>query len=88
MQIQAGVLGVDVVRPVVAETTALGVATRQAGGGFGQLRPICGPNWREDKQWTPTMGRRQACRRFMAGARRCNRTLDWVGDVLAFLLCA
>ena len=31
MQIQADVLGVDVVRPVVAETTALGRRTRRPG---------------------------------------------------------
>ncbi len=47
MQIQADVLGVDVVWPVVAETTALGVA--YAAGlavGFWALRRFCN-NWRE-----------------------------------------
>src|ERR1700746_1060693 len=54
MQIQADVLGVDVVRPVVAETTALGAAySAGLAVGFwadpGDLRT----NWREDKRWSP-----------------------------------
>src|SRR3984893_10445072 len=54
MQIQADVLNVDVVRPVVAETTALGVA--YAAGlavGFWADSNDLRTNWREDKRWTP-----------------------------------
>ena len=55
MQIQADVLGVDVVRPVVAETTALGAA--YAAGlavGFWSDPSDLRANWQEDKRWTPT----------------------------------
>ncbi len=56
MQFQADVLDVPVVRPVVAETTALGAA--YAAGlavgfwtGLDELRA----NWAEDKRWTPEL---------------------------------
>src|ERR1700742_1155832 len=54
MQIQADVLGVDVVKPVVAETTALGAA--YAAGlavGFWQNADDLRSNWQEDKRWRP-----------------------------------
>ncbi len=66
MQIQADVLGVDVVKPVVAETTALGGAAYAAGLAVGfwsdppdELRA----NWHEDKRWTPAVERGTARRR-------------------------
>ena len=54
MQIQADVLGVEVVRPVIAETTALGAA--YAAGlavGFWSGPDDLQTNWREGKRWTP-----------------------------------
>ncbi|HMO12161.1 MAG TPA: FGGY-family carbohydrate kinase, partial [Actinotalea sp.] len=56
MQFQADVLGVPVVRPVVAETTALGAA--YAAGiavGFWSGEQDVIDNWAEDKRWTPDM---------------------------------
>ena len=56
MQFQADLLGVDVVRPVVAETTALGAA--YAAGlavGFWDSTAELVANWAEDKRWTPQM---------------------------------
>ena len=58
MQIQADVLSVDVVRPVVAETTALGAA--YAAGlavGFWADPNELRANWREGKRWTPRVER-------------------------------
>ena len=55
MQIQADVLGVEVSKPVVAETTALGAA--YAAGlavGFWKDAEELRDNWREDKRWRPT----------------------------------
>ncbi|HEU4347918.1 MAG TPA: glycerol kinase GlpK [Actinoplanes sp.] len=52
MQIQADVLGVEVSKPVVAETTALGAA--YAAGlavGFWKSAEELRDNWREDKRW-------------------------------------
>ena len=54
MQLQADVLGVPVVRPVVAETTALGAA--YAAGlavGFWKDLETLRKNWRADRQWEP-----------------------------------
>src|SRR5699024_3204283 len=53
---QADILGVDVVRPQVAETTALGAA--YAAGiavGFWSGEQDVIDNWAEDKRWTPQM---------------------------------
>ena len=56
LQFQADILGVPVVRPVVAETTALGAA--YAAGlavGFWSSLDDLRANWQEDKRWTPSM---------------------------------
>ncbi|RIJ07994.1 glycerol kinase, partial [Clavibacter nebraskensis] len=56
MQFQADILGVPVVRPVVAETTALGAA--YAAGlatGFWKDLDDLRSNWQEDSRWTPDM---------------------------------
>ena len=56
MQFQADILGVPVVRPKVAETTALGAA--YAAGiavGFWQGEQDVIDNWAEDKRWSPDM---------------------------------
>ena len=56
MQFQADILGVPVVRPVVAETTALGAA--YAAGlavGFWENLDDLRANWQEDERWTPNM---------------------------------
>jgi glycerol kinase len=54
MQMQADILGVPVVRPVVAETTALGAA--YAAGlavGFWKTLDSLRSNWKADRQWAP-----------------------------------
>src|SRR4029077_18718962 len=56
MQFQADILGVDVVRPKVAETTALGAA--YAAGlatGYWESEDDIRNNWGEDKRWSPQM---------------------------------
>src|SRR5207244_1203109 len=56
MQFQADILGVPVIRPVVAETTALGAA--YAAGlavGFWQGEDDIRNNWAKDKEWDPAM---------------------------------
>lgn len=79
MQIQADVLGVDVVRPVVAETTALGVA--YAAGlavGFWAAPSDLRANWREDKRWTPTWDDDERAAGYAGWRKAVQRTLDWV----------
>jgi glycerol kinase len=81
MQFQADLLGVPVVRPVVAETTALGAA--YAAGlavgvwsGTGELAA----NWREDRRWTPRMAPTVRERLLRQWAKAVTRTFDWVDD--------
>jgi glycerol kinase len=79
MQIQADVLGVDVVRPVVAETTALGAA--YAAGlavGFWTDPRDLRSNWREDKRWLPTWSDEQRAAGYAGWRKAVQRTLDWV----------
>ena len=79
MQMQADVLGVPVVRPVVAETTALGAA--YAAGmavGFWKDLETLRKNWKADRQWEPTWdaGRREEA--YRGWKKAVERTLDWV----------
>ena len=56
MQFQADILGVPVIRPQVAETTALGAA--YAAGlavGFWKNVEDLRSNWAKDKEWDPKM---------------------------------
>jgi len=79
MQLQSDILGVPVVRPVVAETTALGAA--YAAGlavGFWPDLESLRRNWQADRTWEP---RWTADRRDDAYARwrkAIERSLDWV----------
>src|SRR6201992_2199587 len=79
MQIQADVLNVDVVRPVVAETTALGAA--YAAGlavGFWADPNELRANWREGKRWTPQWTDEQRSTGYAGWRKAVQRTLDWI----------
>jgi glycerol kinase len=79
MQLQADVLGVPVVRPVVAETTALGAA--YAAGlavGFWKDLDDLRDNWRMDKRWEPTWSADERDTAFRGWEKAVTRTLDWV----------
>tara|TARA_Y100001001_G_scaffold54918_1_gene51680 strand:+ start:3611 stop:5098 length:1488 start_codon:yes stop_codon:yes gene_type:complete len=79
MQFQADVLGVDVVRPVVAETTALGAAYAAglAEGVWSDLSDLRA-NWCEGWRWRPSMGPEERSRRTARWSQAVERTLDWV----------
>jgi glycerol kinase len=79
MQLQADVLGVPVVRPVVAETTALGAA--YAAGlavGFWKDLDDMRQNWRMDKRWEPRWSADQRDAAYAGWEKAVTRTLDWV----------
>ncbi|HET9874171.1 MAG TPA: glycerol kinase GlpK, partial [Mycobacterium sp.] len=79
MQIQADVLGVDVVKPVVTETTALGAAYAAGlGVGFWKGPNDLRANWREDKRWTPAWSDDQRAAGYAGWRKAVRRTLDWV----------
>ncbi|MBX7446883.1 MULTISPECIES: glycerol kinase GlpK [Mycobacteriaceae] len=79
MQIQADVLGVDVVKPVVAETTALGAA--YAAGlavGFWKDEEELRANWQEGQRWSPDWSEEQRESGYAGWQKAVQRTLDWV----------
>jgi glycerol kinase len=78
MQFQADLLGVPVIRPVVAETTALGAAyTAGLAVGFWSGEDDVRGNWAEDKRWTPAMdsGTRDAL--YAQWRKAVTKTFDW-----------
>lgn len=81
MQFQADILGVDVVAPQVAETTALGAA--YAAGiavGFWQGEQDVIDNWAEGKRWSPSMDMAERDRTYRLWKKAVTRTFDWVDD--------
>ena len=79
MQIQADVLGVEVSRPVVAETTALGAA--YAAGlavGYWKDPEDLRANWQESRRWTPRWTDEQRATGYAGWRKAVQRTLDWV----------
>jgi glycerol kinase len=79
MQFQADILGVPVIRPVVAETTALGAA--YAAGlavGFWEGEDDIRKNWAKDKEWTPSMDDATRDKTFGQWKKAVTRTFDWV----------
>ncbi|HEY2644593.1 MAG TPA: glycerol kinase GlpK [Galbitalea sp.] len=78
MQFQADVVGIPVVRPVVAETTALGAA--YAAGlavGFWADRDALRSIWREDKRWEPHIGAEERAELIRKWKKAVTRTFDW-----------
>lgn len=79
MQFQSDQLGVDVVRPAMAETTVFGAAMG-AGlavgvwSGLDELRSL----WQEDRRWSPEMDRSEADRLFTRWSKAVDRSLNWV----------
>ena len=79
MQFQADVLGVPVIRPKVAETTALGAA--YAAGlavGFWKEVEDLRANWQKDHEWKPKMDAKTRERDLKLWKKAVTRTFDWV----------
>lgn len=79
MQFQADILGADVVRPRVVETTALGAAygAGLAVGLWSDLEEIRGL-WAEDARWSPEMDDLERERLHRRWGQAVERSLDWV----------
>jgi glycerol kinase len=78
MQFQSDVLGVPVVRPVVAETTALGAAYAAglAVGFWSQLAELR-DNWAVDCTWEPKMPIALREQKYRFWKKAVSRTFDW-----------
>ena len=81
MQFQADLLGVPVIRPVVAETTALGAA--YAAGlavgfwsGTEELRGL----WQEEKRWLPRIDDAERAKLMRVWNKAVEKSLNWVDD--------
>jgi glycerol kinase len=79
MQFQADCLQVPVIRPKVAETTALGAA--YAAGlavGFWSSYDDLRQNWGKDAEWTPKMGADEIEAEYAQWKKAVTKTFDWV----------
>jgi glycerol kinase len=78
MQFQADILDVPVVRPTIAETTALGAA--YAAGlavGFWSSTDEIRANWTADRTWEPAMDATDRAARYSEWKKAVTRTFDW-----------
>ena len=79
MQFQADCLQVPVIRPKVAETTALGAA--YAAGlavGFWSSYDDLRQNWGKDAEWTPKMSADEIEAEYAQWKKAVTKTFDWV----------
>lgn len=79
MQFQADILNKPIVRPKVAETTALGAA--YAAGlavGFFKSTDELAANWAEDRRWLPRMDESTRERLYAYWKKAVTRSFDWV----------
>jgi glycerol kinase len=79
MQFQSDILDVPVVRPKVAETTALGAA--YAAGlavGFWKDYDELRTNWGKDKEWNPKMDAKLREGLYSGWKKAVTRTFDWI----------
>jgi len=79
MQFQADTLGVPVIRPKVAETTALGAAYAAglATGFWGEIEDLR-ENWLEDKRWEPQMDQKEVENEYRFWKKAVTKSFDWV----------
>ena len=79
MQLQADILGAEVIRPRVAETTSLGAAYA-AGLAVGFWRDLASlrANWQVDRQWQPQMSAEARAAGFAGWKKAVERTYNWV----------
>ncbi len=79
MQFQSDILNVPVVRPKIAETTALGAA--YAAGlatGFWKDQDELRKNWGKEMEWNPNMKENERSYLFAGWKKAVTRTFDWV----------
>ncbi len=81
MQFQADVLGVPVVRPAVAETTALGAAFAAglASGFWSDQQELC-ERWHEERRWEPRLDQAAVEPELERWRRAVERSLGWVTE--------
>lgn len=78
MQFQADILGIDVVRPRVSETTALGAAYAAgiAVGFWANLSDVV-QNWQEERRWMPQLDHSEREERYRMWQKAVERSMNW-----------
>jgi glycerol kinase len=78
MQMQADILGTEVIRPRIAETTSLGAA--YAAGlavGFWPDLESLRRQWQVEKVWQPQIGESERAQGYAGWKKAVERTLGW-----------
>lgn len=78
MQMQADILGIEISRPMIVETTALGAA--YAAGltlGFWKDRAEISGQWKEFHRWSPKTSAEVRAKGFANWRKAIDRTLNW-----------
>lgn len=81
MQLQADILGAEVIRPQVAETTSLGAA--YAAGlavGFWDTLESLRDNWQMDRSWQPSISDEARAAGYAGWKKAVTRTFDWLEE--------
>ena len=79
MQLQADVMGIDIVKPLITETTALGAA--YAAGlaiGFWKSTDEVKSQWRQDRRWQAESDEKTRTNGVAQWKRAVERTFNWV----------
>jgi glycerol kinase len=78
MQMQADILGIPVIRPMITETTALGAAYAAglASGIYTSLDQLQ-ENWKADRQWEPAWSEDKREEGYREWKKAIQRSLDW-----------
>ena len=78
MQMQADIMGIDITRPLITETTALGAA--YAAGlavGFWKNTDELKKQWKQSRRWSPTTNDADRSRGYEGWKKAIERTLNW-----------
>jgi glycerol kinase len=79
MQLQADIVGVPVVRPVVSETTALGAAYAAGlASGVWKNQDDLRRQWKADRTWEPRWSEDQREQAYAGWTKAVERTFDWI----------
>ena len=78
MQMQADIMGIDITRPLITETTALGAA--YAAGlavGFWKDTDELKKQWKQSRRWNPTSTTEERAVGYAGWKKAIERTLNW-----------
>ena len=78
MQFQADLLGIDVIKPMTSETTAMGAACLAGlGVGFWEDKKTLALNWKISRTYKPKMPREHALQLYSGWKKAVERAMSW-----------